>query len=194
MWFLYTVKCKHERPVQEQNSKLIMPYLAKCSLPMWNSDPYILLKGLYLKANYFSPLASSFLWKLSRQFWGPWQDQDETVLLFPLISPNVLRSFPSSGVSYLMVLTAICWGSILCNGLILLFSKCIWLKGLLWGQLSCWWKWAQVETHWVSPRWQMAPLSHLCSLRSQKSSSKARDSGKAILPWIVSVRVRIHSS
>lgn len=50
---------KHERPVREQNSKLIMPYLAKCSVPTWNSDPHILLKGLYLKANYFGPLLAS---------------------------------------------------------------------------------------------------------------------------------------
>lgn len=92
MQLLYTTTCKHKRPVQEQNSKLIMPYLAKCSLPMWNSDPHILLKGLYLKANYFRPLASSFLWKLSRQFWGPW-DQDETVLPFHLISSSSLLYF-----------------------------------------------------------------------------------------------------
>lgn len=78
---------KPERPVREQNSKLIMPYLAKPSVPTWNSDPYILLKGLYLKANYFGPSLGFSLEKLSRQFWGPWQDQDETVLPFHLISP-----------------------------------------------------------------------------------------------------------
>lgn len=109
---LCTVTRKHERSVWEQNSKLIMPYLAKCSLPTWNSDPHILLKGLYLKANYFSPLASSFLWKLARQFWGPWRDQDETLLLCPLISSDVLRSFLSSGVSHLVVSAAICEASL----------------------------------------------------------------------------------
>lgn len=103
---------KHERSVWEQNSKLIMPYLAKCSLPTWNSDPHILLKGLYLKANYFSPLASSFLWKLARQFWGPWRDQDETLLLCPLISSDVLRSFLSSAMSHLVVSAAICKASL----------------------------------------------------------------------------------
>lgn len=146
----YIMTRKHEPPVREQNSKLIMPYLAKCSLPTWNSDPHILLKGLYPKANYFSPLACSFLWKLSRQFWGPWQDQDETVLPFHLISSSSLQE--CSDPLLPPVCPSIFTGSILSHDLILLLSKRVQLNRLLPGQLFCRWKWTQVGSQQVSNR------------------------------------------
>lgn len=94
---------EHERPVREQNSKLIMPYLAKCSVSTRNSDPHILLKGLYLKANYFGlSLASP---------WENFQDNFEdrgrikmkqfclSILFLPAQIRSFLRCVPPRGVS-----------------------------------------------------------------------------------------------